>query len=332
MRLAMTVCCAAALAACGDQAPSAADRGSETLLARAGDAVLAVDTGSGKMRRTPAGAHDAGWRAVYTARSGEGAARTVVTATDPRTGRELRSTQVQGHWTIPVAAGTTPEGAVSGDGRWLVLQGAPDRGVSEFALLSTRLDAPPRRFRLKGRFDFDALDPHASAIFLSQIERSGRYRVRAFDVRRQKLRPQVIVEKTSIGTIMQGVPVARAVDPSGSPVHTLYRGGPVGAFVHSLDTASGTALCILIPRSRRAGPQWRLRLDAGQDRLHALNPRLGAHYLIDPRSGEVTDAPVGTELPGRQLAAFAVSPDGALTAGGRRIGELGADAELLAVR
>jgi hypothetical protein len=295
---------------------------------------MAIDTGTGKeLRRLELGAHDAEWRAVYAARV-EGEV-TTVTATDPVNGGRLRSIEVPGRWAIPVAAGETPEGAVSGDGRWLVLAGPPAAGASRFALLSTQLDTPPQTFDLRGHFEFDALAPDGTAIYLSQIEGDGRYIVRAYDVATGQLREKVIVEKTSIGTIMQGVPVARAVDPSGSPVHTLYRGGPAGAFVHSLNTEGGNALCILIPRSKKAGEKWRLRLE-GPDRLHALNADLGTHYVIDPLSGEVRDAPAGTGTPGSELTgpdgAYTLAADGAVSVDGRPIGTVAPDAELLDVR
>jgi hypothetical protein len=337
-RCAVLLCCAIPLAACGAEAdgPAAAKEQGKTLLARSGSSLVAIDTGNGKeLRKLQLGAHDLQWRAIYSAAFDEAGGATTVTATDPATGEKLRSTEVPGRWDIPVAAGETPEGAVSGDGRQLVLSGPGGAGVSEFALIGTALDAPPQRFTLEGHFEFDALAPDGSAIYLSQIEGSGRYIVRAFDVASGKLPEKVVVEKTSLGTIMQGVPVARAIDPSGSPVHTLYRGGPVGAFVHSLDTAHGTAICILIPRSREAGEKWRLRLDNPAS-LHALNADLGTHYVIDPRIGDVLEAPTGAPAPGNELtqpdATYTLSPAGAVAVDGRTIGEVGADAELLDVR
>ena len=320
---------AVAIAACGADTPNATKSGGPTLLARSGATLMAVDTGSGKVRRSPAGAHDADWSAVYTARAGD--TTTTVTATDPATGEKLREIEIEDRWAIPIAAGATPEGAVSGDGRWLVLAAPEAERISEFALLDTALTAPPNRFRLEGRYEFDALSPDGTAIYLSQIEADGRYAVRAFDVSERRLRPQVIVEKTSLGSIMQGVPVARAVDPTGAPVHTLYRGGPEGAFVHSLDTARGTAICILIPRSDDAGSRWRLRLGDDATELHAVDDDRRVRHLINPHTGEVADAPMDAEMPGTRLGRFELA-GGTVTSGARPVAEVGAEAELLAVR
>jgi hypothetical protein len=335
---------APALAACGAQsAPDAArtppDRA--TLLARVGNSLLAVDASTGRtLERVALGAHDASVDAVYTATNDAGS--TTIAATDPVSGERLRSIELPGRWVIPVAAGSTPVGAVSGDGEKLALAGPSDKRLSRFALLDTDLDSQPRRFSLRGRYDFDAMAPDGSALYLSEISGDGHYRVRAYDVDSGRLRPAVIVEKTAVGLLMQGLPVTRAVDPTGSPVHTLYRGGPAGAFVHSLDTQRGTALCILLPDSERAGPHWRLALDTQVGELHALNDDLGAHYVIDPTTGEVTPAPAGAQLPG--LAApdggrtYAVEPRGTIAvrdSAGKRIATLPSpspDAELVAVR
>ena len=78
--------------------------------------------------------------------------------------------------------------------------------------------------------------------------------------------------------------------------------------MHSLNTEKwGTALCIFIPDSRRAGSEWRLAARHTRvDRLHAANRELAAHYVIDPANGGVTTAPPGTPVP-----STAASPDGA---------------------
>ena len=339
--LVATLMLALPLVACGEDRTAVATPERGTLLARTGDSLAALDARSGRvLERVALGAHDASFAAVYDAAHDAGAGTTTVAATDPITGKRLRSIELPGRWVVPVAAGTTPEGAVSGDGQLLMLAG-PARGrVSRFALIGTDLDAPPQRFSLRGRYDFDALAPDGSAVYLSEIRADGHYRVRAYDVATGRLRPQVVVEKTAVGLLMQGLPVTRAVDPTGSPVHTLYRGGPAGAFVHSLDTEHGTALCILLPDSERAGPHWRLALDAEYGRLHALNRDLDAHYLIDPATGEVTPAQPGTPLPSLRDGSrtYAIEPGGDIAVrddAGERIASLpspSADAELVAVR
>jgi hypothetical protein len=339
---------APALVACGaEPAPNASETPSarETLLARVGDSLVAVDTRTGRAQhRVTLGAHDASFAAVYTAAGDGDADTTSVVATDPVSGRAVRSIEVPGRWIVPVAAGSTPDGAVSGDGTVLALAGPSGDDESQFALLGTELTAQPRRFALPGRYEFDAMAPDGSALYLSEIRDDGHYRVRAYDVERGELRPQVVVEKTAVGLLMQGMPVARAVDPSGSPVHTLYRGGPAGAFVHSLNTQRGTALCIFLPDSRSAGPEWRLSLDTRGGELHALNPDLGAHWVIDPTTGEVAPASPGAPPPGVAASSpdgartYALEPDGTIAVrdrAGARIGTLpspGTDAELVAVR
>ena len=337
---------ALATAACGAEpapvaSPASPDR--ETLLARVGDSLLAVDARTGRTRGQVAlGAHDAALDAVYTASNDEHL--TTVAAIDPVSGRRLRSIEVPGRWVIPVAAGATPEGALSGDGELLALAGASDEAASHFALLGTDLESPPHRFALRGRYDFDAMAPDGSVLYLSEIGHDGHYRVRAYDVARGRLRAPVIVEKTAVGLLMQGRPVTRAVDPTGSPVHTLYRGGPAGAFVHSLDTRQGTALCIFLPDSKRAGPNWRLELDAGAGELHALNRDLDAHYVIDPTTGEVTPAPAAAPLPGFEASSpdgtrtYTIEPGGTIAVHGssgeliRTLPSPSPEAELIAVR
>jgi hypothetical protein len=335
-----------ALTACGAEptpvgSPDSPAR--ETLLARVGDSLVALDSRTGNtVRRLPLGAHDAEFAAVYTAAAVAG--NTVVTATDPVSGRRLRSIEVPGLWEIPVAAGSTPEGAVSGDGRMLALAGASGDEESHFALLETDLSSEPRRFSLPGHYEFDAMAPDGSALYLNEIRGDGRYRVRTYDVARGELRPRVVVEKTALGLLMQGEPVARAVEPGGSPVDTLYRGGPEGALVHSLNTAQGTALCIFLPDTKSAGRNWELELDVDEGRLHAVDRDRDAHYLIDPVSGEVVPAEPDTAMPNLEASSedgartYTVEPGGKITVrdrAGKRIGSLpapGPDTELIAVQ
>jgi hypothetical protein len=114
--------------------------------------------------------------------------------------------------------------------------------------------------------------------------------------------------------------------------------------VHSLNTQQGTALCIFLPDSERAGPDWRLTLDPRLRELHALNRGLRMHYVVDPVSGEVTSAPPGAPLPrlaassGNDDRSYGIEPDGTIgvrDGSGARIGTLpspGPEPELLAIR
>jgi hypothetical protein len=114
--------------------------------------------------------------------------------------------------------------------------------------------------------------------------------------------------------------------------------------VHSLNTQRGTALCIFLPDSKDAGPDWRLALDVRRDELHALDRDLGAHYVIDPNSGEVLPAPADATLPSLGASnpdgdrTYSIEPGGTIAvrdSAGARIARLpspGPDAELLAIR
>src|SRR5215207_4030143 len=86
------------LVACGaEPAPVAAPAApaGETLLARAGDSLVALDARSGRtLQRLALGAHDAAFDAVYTAAVDAGT--TTVAATDPVSGRRLRSIELPG--------------------------------------------------------------------------------------------------------------------------------------------------------------------------------------------------------------------------------------------
>jgi hypothetical protein len=215
--------------------------------------------------RLPAGITDATTGVLYSARIEPRGALTRVRALRTRDGRSLRVTTVPGRWVIPAVAGDDLAGTLSGDGGTLALAGPSGEGTSSFALVDTRLATPARTFTLRGRFDFDALSPDGSVVYLVQRRGAGVYWVRAYDTARHRLRAGAIVEKGETDPDMTGAPVAREVAPSGSVVYTLYRGGDHGAFVHALHTDAGVALCVDLP----GAGAWRLRW-AGA-RLYAVD-------------------------------------------------------------
>src|SRR5829696_2963526 len=101
--------------------------------------------------------------AVWTARD------TVVTKAQIRGGRLLRADLLHGYWGIPVVANDGSSGGLSADGSTLVLVSSP-RGYpprrTTLAVLGTGRFVVRRTIELKGKWNFDALSPDASTLYL----------------------------------------------------------------------------------------------------------------------------------------------------------------------
>jgi DNA-binding beta-propeller fold protein YncE len=239
------------------------------------------------LRTLPAGVPSPDWRTLYVAGGGDD--RTTVKAVDVASGRQLRSVTIPGRYRLPViGAAGTPDG-LSGDGGTLALVNVADIPVSRFALLRTDLAKPPELVDLPGRFEFDALSPDGSRLFviehLAGADRSA-YRVRFYDRGADRLDPNVIVDKRDAWeTSMSGYPNTRVTGPGGAWVFTLYRNAHHGPFVHALNAADGYAMCIDLPKGRggddRAARLWTLVRDATGSRLYAVNTALGLVSEID---------------------------------------------------
>jgi hypothetical protein len=218
---------------------------------------------------------------VYTA-SVEGAA-TRVAAVDAASGRELRSTVVDGAFELPVVTSAGLLGGLSHDGSTLVLQqpGYPSR----LAIVDTSFAEPAEVIELAGEFSYDALSPDGHLLYLIEHlppANSDRYNVRVYDLLAGRLGANPIVDKrVAAAGPMSGYPVARAETADGGWVYTLYQGDH--AFVHALDTAGG-AFCIDLPQSAasaEAVEAWTLRLDPEHARLYVENAELGLTVTID---------------------------------------------------
>jgi hypothetical protein len=115
------------------------------------------------------------------------------------------------------------------------------------------------------------LTEHRSAAHIT------RYTVRAYDLRRGRLLPGVIADRSSGEWKMDGIPATRLETAAGGWAYTLYQGGEDGAFVHALDTRARAAHCIDLPGMRgRNIVGMRLRLAGGGTRLLV---RSGAHTV-----------------------------------------------------
>jgi hypothetical protein len=204
----------------------------------------------------------------------------------------LASTRVDGRWGIPYVTLSSGVGGLSPDGRVLVLaeqlaQNGELHKETSFTVVRTRPLAVSRTIRLRGDFGFDALSPDGRTLYL--IEHASqrdllKYRVRAYDLRADRLVAGVIADKRQTGWLMSGWPVARAASTGGRWVYTLYANGDNYPFVHALDTMSRTAICIGLPWDWRAGAQEIQNADlrvSGGNLLIAGGHGAGTRFALD---------------------------------------------------
>ncbi len=244
---------------------------------------------------------------------------TVIEAVQQRGGRIARSYSLDGNWGIPVVTLPGRTGGLSHDGRVLVLADAtpsntPLRSQSSFVIVQTDPFRWQQTIHLRGDFAFDALSPDVRTLYLIQHVSTTdltSYRVRAYDLRTQQLVAGVIAEKQQVGWTMSGYPVARATSADGRWVYTLYQRNGGYPFIHALDSANRSAVCIGLPwpqaQSQDTLLDGSLKLDAGTLTISAGgNPK--TRFVLDTRTLTLTKAQRhGTEaiLPGAGAAVLA---------------------------
>jgi hypothetical protein len=223
-----------------------------------------------------------------------GARTTTVAAVRVRDGRVLRYTSIKGWFGVPLVANDGSAGGLSADGRTLVLAtwaGQPSaRTVSRFAVLATRTLRLRHAIVLRGSYSFDAISPDGSTMYLIQYLSSANYtdyRVRAYDLAGGELVPGAIVDKREPAEQMQGSPVTRAPGRGGSWAYTLYSRSVDNAFVHALDTAHRSAVCVDLPWRVDLGTTVRMSLSADGTQLVLRQPAIGLLAQIDTTSFRV---------------------------------------------
>ena len=157
------------------------------------------------------------------------------------------------------------------------------RQHSSFAFVDMKRMRVVNRLRIPGHQVFDALSPNGRYLyFVEYVSQQDftRYRVRVYDLRAEKLRPEAVIDKREWETTMQGSPIARAETEAGW-VYTLY-GGVHETFIHALDTRNVTAICIDLPWKNvpKRLFEFRLRLD-GEGRLVVRGPHGRVLAAID---------------------------------------------------
>ena len=198
---------------------------------------------------------------------------------------------IPGSWRLPtVGLDVMPVGvAADGSTTALVEDRSPDApgSTSRFAILKGALDPHPRIIELAGVFDFDAISPVGSTLFVVEhlpAPPVGHYQVRAVDVASGALLDGVITDKRNIDEQMGGYAIAQLRRRDGL-VLTLYRGAE-HPFIHALDTVGAWAVCIDLPAVRNdaadAARDWGLVAAAGGRSVVAANATLGLVVDIDP--------------------------------------------------
>ncbi len=248
-------------------------------------------------------------------------------------GATLRTRRIPGRYGIPLVAydGSTEQVPARSPVVVVAERTAPALPRhTGFVLLSTRDLHVVRRIRLGGAFAFDALSPDGSTMYLTRHASRAhltRYTVRAYDIRAAQLLPGVIADRTDHEWRMDGIPAARLQTPDGGWAYTLYQGGEQGAFIHALDTRTGTARCIDIPhmagrdvmsmRLRAADGGRRLVVVSGAKAVAAVDTR--TLVLVPPRARPVR-TPAGSSSSGSSTDARAIGVVAALLAAAGLVG------------
>jgi len=242
----------------GSPAPgqSAAVAGEDAWLVagRAGEPGLRVLLASTleEIYRSPAGIPDATWGHLITATPRDGTTLIEDRVVQPGGGGGSQS--IEGAWRLPTVGLDPMPVGVSTDRSTLVLvEDGPSGAWAEatatrFAIVSMTLDRAPRVIELPGSFEFDALSPDGSRLYVAQHvpgPLEDRYQVRVVTTATGVMDEAIIVDKRNLDAAMAGRPIDQARRASGL-VLTLYRGAE-HPFIHALDSVEAWAVCIDLP-------------------------------------------------------------------------------------
>jgi hypothetical protein len=245
---------------------------------------------------------------------------TQLVAVSTKDGSELNQLDLVGMWGLP----STPAGAdgLSHDGKRLVLADTTAGLVSPslFLVVDTTTMRIVQPITLNGYYSYDALSPDGRRLYLIRYTqgRSGdlsRYVVRAYDLKRQRLLPGRIADRTQNSWVMRGSPVTRTTSGDGRWVYTLYTNPGGYPFVHALDTVRGVAHCVGLPlRSQKQIYDAKLA-------LHGSTLSVKPWFRIDTKTWRVSGVRRRSS-PWWPLSLPALVPLLALVAGRRRVKEL----------
>lgn len=197
---------------------------------------------------------------------------------------------VDGSWRLPtIGPDPVPVGLALGGSTIVLVENVEPGtgGRTRFAILERGFTTKPRIIELAGRFDYDALSPDGSVLYVVEhldTDAGGRYQVRAVELPKGTLRDGAIVDKRNIDEVMAGYPLAQVRRADGG-VLTLYR-GTEHPFIHALNSVDGWALCIDLPANgaadTAAAADWGLAQTDDGHSVYAVNATLGLVEEVDP--------------------------------------------------
>ena len=261
----------------------------------------------------------------YAASHGDG---TEVLAVDleAEAGKRLTMDRLvlNGTLAVPGVAWDGTTSGISADGRSLALiepRVSFPRKDTRLVVIDTERMKRTAVVDLDGDFSFDSISPDGRTLYLVHYIAKNdptKYEVRAYDLERERLLPDPIIDSRTAPIVMRGYPITRAVSADGVWAYTLYDGAGKTPFVHALNTAEGSALCIDVDALGDARNLYDLELLPSPDgSTLTIADRHGATVAsIETGSWEVTepgdeaaaapaDAGGGDGLPWAGLAAIA---------------------------
>lgn len=191
-----------------------------------------------------------------------------------------------------LAPGIAPDGRALQTGLLVLADRANEASTTEgrFALVDPTLAREPQVVSLPGDFDYDAVAPDGSKLFLAEYVNADTpkgYEVRFYDIAAGRLDPRVVVDKTGASETMAGTPIARVSRVDGTWVYTLYR-GTEHPFIHALEAVEGYSICIDLPHETMAITDWEITLAPDERTLEAVGAALQTRAVIDLETFAVT--------------------------------------------
>jgi hypothetical protein len=152
-----------------------------------------------------------------------------------------------------------------------------------------------RLLSLRGFYDVETLSPDGQRVFLVHYGDSGRYDLRRFDLRTNRL-SATPTRSSESGEVekMQGVAWSGIPSRDGNWLLTLYVKGMGSAFIHALDLRAGVGHCIDLALPRYSDVNdigaAALTLSPDQRTLYVGMPLAGRIFSVDLQQLKVTSS------------------------------------------